>query len=52
MYAQMLELKRMDNGQYQLITPDNNNSLYSYRNGKLISIEVDTLVGKVISKRI
>jgi len=52
MYAQMLELKSMDNGQYQLITPDNNNSLYSYRNGKLISIEVDTLVGKVISKRI
>jgi len=52
MYAQMLELKSMDNGQYQLITPDNNNSLYSYRNGKLISIEVDTPVGKVISKRI
>jgi len=52
MYAQMLELKRMDNGQYQLITPDNNNSLYSYKNGKLISIEVDTFVGKVISKRI
>jgi len=52
MYAQMLELKRMDNGQYQLITPDNNNSIYSYRNGKLISIEADTLVGKVISKRI
>jgi len=41
----------MDNGQYQLIAPDNNNSLYSYRNGQLISIEVDTPVGKVISKR-
>jgi len=52
MYAQMPELKRMDNGQYQLITPDNNNSLYSYKNGKLISIGVDTFVGKVISKRI
>ena len=52
MYAQMLELKRMDDGQYQLITPDNNNSSYSYRNGRLISIEADTVVGKVISKRI
>jgi len=52
MYAQMVELKRMDDGQYQLITPDNNNSLYSYKNGKLINIEVDTPVGKVISKRI
>jgi len=51
MHAQMLTLKRMDNGQYQLIAPDNNNSLYSYRNGQLISIEVDTPVGKVISKR-
>jgi len=52
MYAQMLTLKRMDKGQYQLITPENNNSIYSYRNGILISIEVDTPVGKVISKRI
>jgi len=52
MHTQMLELKSIDNGQYQLITPDNNNSLYSYRDGKLISIEVDTPVGKVISKRI
>lgn len=52
MYAQTLKLKRMDNGVYQLITPDNNNSLYTYRNGELISIEVDTPVGKVMSKRI
>ncbi|MEO5978308.1 MAG: DUF6134 family protein [Chryseolinea sp.] len=52
MYAQMLKLKRIDKGQYRLITPDNSNSLYLYRDGKLISIEVDTVVGKVISKRI
>lgn len=51
MHAQMLILKGMDNGQYQLVAPDNNNSLYSYRNGQLVSIEVDTPVGKVISKR-
>lgn len=52
MYAQMLALKRISNGIYQLITPDNNNSLYIYRNGQLVSIEVDTPVGKVVSKRI
>ena len=52
MHAQMLKLKRMDKGHYQLIAPDNKNSLYSYKDGKLISIEVDTPVGRVISKRI
>lgn len=52
MYAQTLKLKRLYNGVYQLITPDNNNSLYTYRNGELISIEVDTPVGKVMTRRI
>lgn len=52
MYAEMLQLKQVSVGKYQLITPDNNNSIYNYRNGELISIEVDTPVGKVISKRI
>jgi len=52
MHAQRLKLKRMEKGHYQLIAPDNKNSLYSYKDGKLISIEVDTPVGRVISKRI
>lgn len=52
MYAQTLTLKRMGNGIYKLITPGNSNSLYTYRNGELISIEVDTPVGKVFSRRI
>jgi len=52
MYAEMLQLKQVSVGKYKLITPDNNNSIYNYRNGELISIEVDTPVGKVISKRI
>ena len=52
MYAETLPLKWMGNGIYQLITPDNNNTIYTYQNGELISIEVDTPVGKVISKRI
>jgi hypothetical protein len=52
MYAEMLQLKRISVGKYQLITPDNNDTLYSYESGKLISIEANTPVGKVFSKRI
>ncbi len=52
MYAQMLKLKHVSLGKYQLITPDNNNSIYTHRNVELISIVVDTLVGTSISKRI
>lgn len=52
MYAEMLQLKRVSVGKYQLITPDNNNSFFTYTDGKLVSIEADTPVGKVFSKRI
>jgi hypothetical protein len=52
MYVEMLQLKRIDTGKYQLITPDNNHSTYTYANGKLVSIEADTLIGKIVSKRI
>ncbi len=52
MYAEMLQLKRVSVGKYQLITPDNNDTQYSYEAGKLVSIEANTLVGKVFSKRI
>lgn len=51
MYAQMLSIKQIEPGKYQLITPDKKNSTYTYRNGKLMTIETDTPVGKVISKR-
>ncbi len=52
MYAQMLVLKKVSPGKYQLITPDDNDSFYSYKNGKLVTIEVNTKVGKVLSRRI
>jgi hypothetical protein len=53
MYAEMLQLKPMNFGIYELISPDNkNNSIYTYENGKLISIEAQTIVGKVFSQRI
>lgn len=52
MYAEFLELKMISAGKYLLITPDNKNSTYTYKNGKLMTIEVDTPLGKVISTRI
>ncbi len=52
MYAEKLELKAMGGGKYQLITPDKKNSYYTYQNGKLLTVEADTPVGKVLSKRV
>ena len=52
MYAEMLTLKKVSPGKYQLITPDNNDSFYTYKNGKLVIIEVNIIAGKVLSKRI
>lgn len=52
MYAEKLELKPMGSGKYQLITPDKKNSYYTYQNGKLVMVEADTPVGKVLSNRV
>ncbi|MBK5279445.1 MAG: hypothetical protein JJE09_11345 [Bacteroidia bacterium] len=52
MYSHMLQLKRIDTGKYKLITPNNNNSIYTYVDGKLVSIEANTFVGKIFSVRI
>lgn len=52
MSTQMLPLTRIDKGKYQLITPDNNKSIYSYIDGKLVSVEADTFLGKVFSRRV
>jgi hypothetical protein len=48
----MLQLKRVSVGKYQLITPDNNDSIFTYTDGKLVRIETVTIVGKVFTKRI
>ena len=50
-HGEFLEVKQLSTGKYELITPDNNNSVYTYVNGKLVMIEVDTPVGKVVTKR-
>ena len=52
MYAQKLELKLMRPGKYQLMTPDNKNSYFTYENGMLMTVESETPVGKIVSKRL
>lgn len=52
MYAKMVPLKLVGPGKYLMITPDNKDSYYTYLNGKLILVEANTALGKVISKRV
>lgn len=51
MWAKMVAVKNLGNGIYQVTAPDNKKSLYTYKNSKLTTIELDTPAGKVISKR-
>jgi hypothetical protein len=52
MYADFLSVKQISPGKYQVTTPDNKNSYYTYQNGKLIKVESETPLGKVESNRI
>lgn len=52
MYADFLTITELGGGKYQVITPDKKNTYYNYRNGQLITVESDTPLGKVISKRV
>jgi hypothetical protein len=52
MYAKFLSIKEVNKGKYILVMPDKKSSTYTYDNGKLILVESDTPLGKVISKRI
>lgn len=52
MYAEFVTLKEIGQGKYQLITPDGKDSFYSYKNGKLVSVESNTPLGKVICTRL
>jgi hypothetical protein len=51
MYGDFLKLKQLGPARYELITPDDKNSIYTYQNGKLMLIEVNTPLGKVVTKR-
>lgn len=52
MYAEFVALKSLGKGKYQLTTPDKKNSFFSYENEKLVMMEVETPVGKVVTKRV
>jgi hypothetical protein len=52
MHGEYVPLKKLTADTYRLVTPDNKDSFYTYKNGKLVLIEADTPLGKIVSKRI
>ena len=52
MFAEMVPLKKLGSGKYQVTTPDKKTTIYTYSNGKLVIIESETPAGNVLSKRI
>lgn len=52
MYADFMTLKDLGAGRYLVVTPDKKNTYYNYQNGQLITVESDTPLGKVISRRV
>lgn len=52
MYADFLTVKALGAGKYQVTTPDNKDTFYSYQNGQLVMVESNTPLGKVVCKRI
>jgi hypothetical protein len=52
MFVEMVPLKVLGSGKYQVTTPDQKTTVYTYSNGKLVIIESETPAGNVFSKRI
>ena len=52
MYTDFVSIKSIDQGKYQLTTPDEKESFFTYRNGKLMSVETKTPLGKVVVTRV
>jgi hypothetical protein len=50
-FTQMVPLKILGNGRYQVTNPENKIATYTYANGKLVKIESETLAGTVTTKR-
>lgn len=51
MYAQDVPIKPIGPGKYQLTTPNDKTTTYTYQNGKLMTIEAETIAGAVTTKR-
>ncbi len=52
MYADFMNIKILGAGKYQVVAPDKKTTVYSYQNGQLMTVESDTPLGKVVSRRI
>lgn len=52
MYADFLKIRKIAPGQYRLVTPDQKDSYYTYKEGRLLKIEAETPLGKVVSSRL
>ncbi len=52
MHGAFVEVKTHGNSAYLVITPDGKEVKYTYQNGELQLISVETLIGDIISKRI
>lgn len=52
MYADMLQVKELGQGRYEITAPDDRVSYYQYANGKLLTMEASTPLGKIVSKRL
>ena len=51
MHGEYVPLRQIAVNAYHLVTPDNKDSIYTYKNGKLVLIEADTPLGKIVSRR-
>jgi len=52
MHADFVTVKPLGSGKYQVTSPDKKVAYYTYQNGKLAMMEVDTPVGKATTKRV
>lgn len=51
MYADFLKIQKVGDSQYRVMAGDNNDSFFTYKDGILESVEVDTALGKILSHR-
>jgi hypothetical protein len=51
MHASFLDIQKKEADRYEVITPDGNSTIYSYRNGELVQIEMKTTIGTVLCKK-
>ena len=41
----------LGNNRFKMITPDDNESIYTFKNGELVTIEISTFFGDVVTKK-